>query len=654
VLVACLVPTAGLALAARGIALDVENDAMKSVDTDEARDARILEREFGREAVILVDFQALPVGSGRITELETAALRELAEKVAELPGVDSLRPWPEPSVGSRVWVLTLDDSLRDYAREVEGIEREIRDGAPSSLRVAIAGQPVAEVVIAHEVRSEQRRILPWVLGGLVALLFAYYRHPGLVAAVVGPSLAGIAWTTGTYGLLGHEHDPISVLLQPVLLTVGIASGVHWVESYLDELAAGRAPRAAAREALRALRRPAMLAAVTTVIGFLSLLGNAIPAVSSFGAFAALGVGLTFLLASLLTPVLLELFAARVRPEYLARRGATSGELAVRAARRLLLHARAIRAGSVVLAVACSWAWTQVTVDNDPLRILPADHPFRRESAALASEIGGTEVVHVLVPAPSRLAEPVALGLFAGAVAAEPGVAGPAGPALRAANGDWRLSFLLRPGGSAARTQVFAAIERRAAALSAPDARAAGIVVQIARDSEHLVRSTLWGTGGTALVLFVTFWIGLRSLHFAWLAMVPNLLPCIVMYGGMALLGRPLSVATAMIGSILLGLVVDDTIHLLYRFRDRVRQGAEPVDALEHVFRHSGRAIAITSIVLGVGFGLAALGSLTSTVEFGLLAAATIGIASLCDLVLLPAILVRLEAVALVPARVRHA
>jgi hypothetical protein len=281
----------------------------------------------------------------------------------------------------------------------------------------------------------------------------------------------------------------------------------------------------------------------------------------------------------------------------------------------------------------------IRVDNDPLRVLPEQHPFRRDTAALVSEIGGSDTFDLLVPAGSVLAEPAGVGMLAAFVLTQPGVAGPAGPALRSDDGAWLARFVLAPGGSTAREQLFADIETRAAALGAPQVRATGASVQVARDSGRLIRSVLRGSLSSLLVLFVLFWLAFRSAYYAWLAMIPNVLPCIVVYAALGLGGRPLSFATAMISSVMLGLIVDDTIHLLHRFRELRAEGAEALAAVERVFEQCGRAEMITSVVLAVGFSVGLFGQLTTTVEFCGLAAATIAVAFASDAILLPAILV---------------
>ncbi|MCC7015471.1 MAG: MMPL family transporter [Planctomycetes bacterium] len=638
-LLVLLVPTVWLAIRQLDLSVDIENDALKSPGSREAQ--ALVERveQFGRDVVIMAAFQALPVGSGTVTEVEAKELERLAAAVRALPGVKSLRNWPNTGSGARVWAIELHAEKGDYAGAVGAVEHLVREQCPAGLRPALSGQPLGELVIAEEVQAEQRTILPLVVGAFLALLFLYYRHAGLVLAILAPAGIGIVWTSGIYALLGRELDPISVMLQPVLLTVGVAAGVHWIEAYLDRLHDGLAPEVAAHAALADLIKPAMLSALTTVVGFLALAFNSIPAVIDFGVFAALGTALTYSIAGLATPALLTLFARRVGARLVERHGRTTGALGRRAADWVAARALAIRVGAVLVALGGLGLWTQISVDNDPERVLPAEHRFRRDTAALTSEIGGADVFDLLVPAGSKLADPVELALFAGYVLSRPEVAGAAGPPLLSKGGAWLVRFLIAPSGSSRREPLFEHIEARAAAFGAPDVRVTGLAVQIARDSGRLIRNAILGAATSFVTLFVIFWIGFRSLFYAVLAMIPNVLPCIVVYATLALFGRPLTVATAMIGSVLLGLIVDDTIHLLHRFREQRQRGVEPLAAVEHMFQHGGRALLVTSIVLGVGFAVGLCGSLSTTVEFCGLATATIATAFVSDAVVLPAILV---------------
>jgi len=106
-------------------------------------------------------------------------------------------------------------------------------------------------------------------------------------------------------------------------------------------------------------------------------------------------------------------------------------------------------------------------------------------------------------------------------------------------------------------------------------------------------------------------------------MVPNLAPILAIVGGMGWLDLPFDLSNMLIGSVAIGLVVDDTIHFLHHFR---RYHAETGDvglAVERTMLTSGRAILVTSLTLASGFFVFTLATLSSSTSFGLLAGTTV-------------------------------
>jgi predicted RND superfamily exporter protein len=104
----------------------------------------------------------------------------------------------------------------------------------------------------------------------------------------------------------------------------------------------------------------------------------------------------------------------------------------------------------------------------------------------------------------------------------------------------------------------------------------------------------------------------------------------------------LSIATSLIGSIALGIAIDDTVHFLVAYhRERVRFG--PEESIVRCVRTVGRPIVMTSVMLVVGFLVLLVSGFVTLREFGYLTAMTMAICLSTDLTLLPALLVRLRA-----------
>lgn len=642
--------TAWAAWRSSRLVVDVENRSMKSVGTAEARALEQRIAGFGDDAVLLCLIESRAGATAGWSDAERRAVQDFETSVREVDGVRQVERLPRDETASAVLALELDAAPDQVAGAIAAVRACARSELPATLATHLTGQPAGELAIARAVRVDQAQVVPWIAAFLCALLTWLYRHVGLALAVLAPAGMAIVWTQAAYQVLGRELDPVSVMLPAVLLTVGVAAGVHYVEAYLDRLPFDGDRFTSGQRAVEDLVAPAMLAALMIVVGFLSLATSPIPAIVDFGVFSALGVALAFAAYAFGLPALLAVLGPRQPPRGSERRGTWTGRIGERAAGWFARRATAVRWGALAFGLFSCLSWSRLTVDNEPLRILSPDDPFRVETEHVAARLGAIEAFDVLVPAGSVLAEPAPLALFAAGVASLPLVAGLAGEPLSAQNGDRLLRFLLARSGSGEREPLFARVEALARAHGADDVRATGSAVQIARDSGALVRGQVLGSLTGLGALFALFWWGLRSARRALIALVPNVLPCLAIFAALAWLGRPVSVATAMISTVLLGLIVDDTVHLLHGIRHLRDEGRSSLEAIEAVFRRNGRAVVVTSIVLAGGFTATAFGELETSFEFGAVAAVTIVIALLADLIVLPALLVDRRELAAAEAR----
>lgn len=136
----------------------------------------------------------------------------------------------------------------------------------------------------------------------------------------------------------------------------------------------------------------------------------------------------------------------------------------------------------------------------------------------------------------------------------------------------------------------------------------------------------------ALIFFM------RRLSMGLLAMVPNLLPIALVLGVMGFVGLPLDVHTMLLSSVLLGIVVDDTIHFLHHYRIQLQQTGDVDASITASFKTAGPAIVTTSLTLALGFLTCFGSSLKHMHRMAGLLAFAIGVALLMDLVLTPALI----------------
>lgn len=141
---------------------------------------------------------------------------------------------------------------------------------------------------------------------------------------------------------------------------------------------------------------------------------------------------------------------------------------------------------------------------------------------------------------------------------------------------------------------------------------------------------------TLPVLAFTFYVLLREVKGTLYALLPNLWPVLVILGGMGWFGVPLDIATVMVASITLGLVVDDTIHTLAHYRTLSAALGERAAVAERMEK-TAPAYLLTGVILALGFGVCALSGFAPTARFGLLSAVAIVIAVAADFTLVPAL-----------------
>ncbi len=149
----------------------------------------------------------------------------------------------------------------------------------------------------------------------------------------------------------------------------------------------------------------------------------------------------------------------------------------------------------------------------------------------------------------------------------------------------------------------------------------------------------------AYVLLATlamFLLLLRSVKFALLGLIPNILAAATVMGFMGLAGISLDMMTTTIAAISIGIGVDFAIHYLYRYRSERARGLDASEAVRVCHTSIGRALYLTGITILIGFSVLVFSNFVPTIMFGLLVAVAMALALVANLSLLPSLLVLTE------------
>ena len=164
-------------------------------------------------------------------------------------------------------------------------------------------------------------------------------------------------------------------------------------------------------------------------------------------------------------------------------------------------------------------------------------------------------------------------------------------------------------------------------------------VMFAYISQRNIESMLRGNAVAVVLIAMIMALALRSVGMGALSLLPNAVPIVMTFGLWAILVGQVGMASATVTATALGIVVDDSVHLLTKYlRGRREKRYTVEEAIRYAFRLVGPAIITTTLILTAGFAVLALSTFKINAEMGLLTAMAIALALIFDFLFLPALL----------------
>ncbi len=573
------------------------------------------------------------------------------------------------------------------ARALAALDEALAPHERAGFRFHRIGGPVEFVVAGGELEAATARMIPVMVAlvaGVLALLFRRVGPALVTLACVG---LAVVWTLGLQGWLGWPQTSLTQVLPPLVLVIGVCDAIHLLAAYASAPGAtgSRGDRErAVTAAVAQVGWPCLVTTATTMAGFASFAVSGLESFARFGGVAAFGVGAALVLTlSVLPPLLVRLPAARM----VSIPGAASFDRGLHALTRFARDRRALVLGvSAVAAALGAVGMLRLEVDarfedlygeesrvvqwvagaSRHLRqaetleiavLLPdGERTDRREPLAVLASLAPLEGLPDLGPGlsalvPARhlheLLHGVPLGLGPDDDAERPGQM--MRLLRREAPGFHRqfvdphaaLRLSLQAGKTPQRElrallgSVHAELDRAlpegyAAVVTGPLATVAAMIDEI-----RVTQLSSFALAGVLVWLLVM--LAFRSVTLGAMALVPTLLPVIVTLGSMGFVGIALDVGSAMVAAVVIGLAVDDAIHLLQAYGRRREQGEAADAAIAGAVHDVGRALVTTSLALVVGFTALAMAPWQSIASFGAVSAIAILTALGAALVTLPAL-----------------
>ena len=559
-------------------------------------------------------------------------------------------------------------------------------------RMRIAGRTIGQKYYIDKMLKEILLFLS--LSAVLVMLFLVIAFRSIWGVLI-PQIViftGMLWLIGMMGLFKEPINIILTVLPSVMFVVSMSDVIHLVSRYLDALRTEDTPLDAIKLSVQEVGMATLLTSVTTSIGFFSLVFVRVQPIQVFGVVMGIGVLIAFVLTFITLPALFIFFPGpeRVRKQkkdhFWKKRLEKWFIIALRRRGRVLVISAAVMG-------ICVYGLFQIKTNNLLMDDLSDSEPLKQDFNYLDSHYGGIRPVELAITIKDTsinvwdkdvlrtidtvehylkneysltIKNSLVTAIKIGHRSMYSGL--PEYYTLPKQSSKWRdlkrgfksksaegiyrlmvdsteqmtrISGTIGDLGNIRVTEMDKYLREylETKTLNGKiDYKITGTAHLIDKNLSYLSTSLVKGLLVSILIVALLMGIIYRSVSILLISIVPNLVPLVFIAGVMGYLGVELKISTAIIFTIAFGIAVDDTIHLLGKFKFELMKGRTKMYALKRSYLTTGKAMILTTLILCSGFALLVFSSFLGTFYLGLMLCLALFVALIADLTLLPVLI----------------
>ncbi len=563
--------------------------------------------------------------------------------------------------------------------------------------LSLAGFPVVADDIRAAMRADMSKFMGLAVLTIALFLFVMFRR---ISGVVAPLLIVILSLLSTVSCMAMAHVPIMMptqILPSFLLAVGVGDSVHILAIFYHRLDKGDDKESAIIYAMQHSGLAVLMTSLTTAAGLASFSTAEVAPIAHLGIFASFGVLLAFVYTVTILPSLISLLPISSKAPKVSdgKHGEASylDRLLDQVADISTSYPKIIIGVSLMIIVGSLSLATTIRFSHDPLSWLASDSPVRKSTYLIDEQLQGSGTMEVIIDTgqenglvnptllhvldeANQLAEEIDDGsVFVGKILSITDILKEIHQALHANDPSFHLiaddrellaqELLLfeNSGSDDLEDFVDSQFQKARVTIKVPwldaveytrftehiqnlyrdrlgelaQVHTTGMLPLLTRTVDAAMRSAVrsYIIAGIVISLMMILLVG--NWRLGLLCMLPNLTPIFLMAGVMGIFDMPLDMFTMLIGSIAIGLAVDDTIHFMRNYTRYFAETGDNREAVRHTLQTTGRAMFITTVVLALGFFIYMFSSMHNLFNFGLLTGLAIVTALLADYFLAPAL-----------------
>ncbi len=594
------------------------------------------------------------------------------------------RPLVSGNRSATVVVIALGDELQDLAvarptlASLRGIIASADDVA---LEAQLTGMvPIREWIINGIVRDQIAINLAAAIIGFLVSLVMFRSIWIAVLNGIAPSLA-LLFSLGAFGLLGFEINTARNALPVLILVLAMADCIHMTFEFCKTYERTADTQAAVQGMVRNIAPPCILTSLTTIIAFAGLYYSESPLIQSLSLSGMIAVAIALVVILFIHPLvfLLASHSGSARKAFAQSRRSMIGGLPLKglfswiSARPVSISIAGIALAIVLLVTFLPFKtdfrfYEYVGQDTEIIRALDRaetvagpmqsiDIPLRFEGPPTSETLADIRRIHTALAAAFPSNPVVSISTVADALdrrgewpswsniqlALAP-LPAFVSDSLISRNGDAALVRVMTSDSNAEDIRdLVEEIDTVTASISVQSLEvenAVGLTALAATLSDAMIRQLTVSFLLAALLcpIIIGFWYA--SWRFAVAAVLPNLIPILAVGAWLSWTGWNLQFTSALALAIAFGIAVDDTIHVLNRYRI-IRDKGAPEDhrsGLVAAMNHVAPALITTTLILIAGLVATLFSTMPTARFFGEICLAVFILALISDLILLPAIL----------------
>ncbi len=574
---------------------------------------------------------------------------------------------------------------------MKDIRRYIANEKASGYKFYLAGGPVVNTTFSSLAQYDVKTFTPLVILIAMLILWLVFRKISGVILTILVVIFTFIIVLALQTIFGYKLNNFTANMPLFIIAIGIADAMHIFWVYLLARRDGLSNYDAIYATISKNLLATFLTSVTTAIGFASLGVSHIVPIKTLGIATANAAMLAFVLTILFVPAALAILNIKVKKRTSrTKEDAPISKFSQNYAKFIVTHDTQILLVTLLLAIGIGFGLTKLKVDSNAIKYFREDVPFRQTVKIIEKNLTGPLSYEIVIDSKKtdgikdvtfmktvdRFSKEF-LSTFKNARHTSSLVdivkkfnevidANKSIPNSNELIAQYLLLYSLSlPQGMEIndKMDVNERLLRLTASMNVADSSVdlkqiawiqnwwsktpysvevdgqTAMFAHMQHDvTATLINSLLLSVVVTSLVMLLIF----RSIKMIPLFIIPNVLPIILVIGVMGWLGISIDIGVAISGAIILGIAIDDTIHFLIKYTQARKEGLSLQEALAYVMHYAGSAMILTTVVLSSAFIVFVFSQFMLNAHFGLITAVALLIALVIDLLLLPALISKME------------